>query len=639
MKSKVSTGLLLLGLGLATNILRAQPAKIWDLFGPPKVSQLSLSPDGRRVAFLSSEGGRTALSVVRLDTLQQDPLVTGDSQFTWLAWANNYTVLFGLDFGDLQTGGIFAASVRGGDVQVLMPTVAAQLNSSRPAGPASFLGPVPGNDREILIQYDLLTDGRKGPNVYRVDLVTGKRTIAVRNPGRVMEWTTDEKGEVRVGLRQDRTKYALLHRAPGSDSWKEILAYSEDQPGFIPIGFGPDPRWLYALEDADGSGNALVTVDSGTGQRNRVIFDPPAGDVIGMIRDPVSREIVGAWYRDDRIRAEYWQPDWARRQAQVDAALPGRVNLWVDGSRDGRRFLVESRGDRTAGEYHLYETDTGSLRPLFRVRPDLPPDRLSRMLSVSYSAADGLKIPAYLTLPSGGKTNRFPLVVMPHGGPWIRDEWGWDPVVQFLATRGYAVLQPNYRGSSGYGRSFLQAGDREWGRKMQDDLAAGVTWAVAEGHAHPERVAIFGASYGGYAALMGLIRTPDLYRCAISYVPVTDLRRWLRSKRDRHLLDRRFLALRVGDRSDDGPELREASPMSGVKQIQAPVLFAWGGQDDRIDPADGHRFVEALQREGKVHRALFKANEGHGFESHPNIEEFFGAVESFLAEHLRTDER
>ena len=553
---------------------------------------------------------------------------------------NYRTLLFGLALEGYETGGIFAIDADGSNTRIIMPTVVEQVTPDLNVRISSILDTLPDNDDEILIQGNLVFKHGDNPSVYRVDLKTAKRKTIVDNPGNVISWLTDWQGNVRLGIRVDRKQITLLHRWPDQRPWGELSTLNLARLDYVPLEFSPDGRSLYSLEDIDGLGAALVKVDLTNKARSEILFDPPEGEVLDTILDFQTHEVVGALYQDERLRARahYFNPEWARRQSQVDAALPNRDNRWIGGSRDGKRILLKSYSDRVDGEYYLYSPEDRKLTQLFSARPWLKPEDLGAMQPISYAAADGLRIPALLTLPPTGPTNHLPLVVLPHGGPWSRDVWTWDPDVQFLASRGYAVLQPNFRGSDGFGRKFLEAGYREWGGKMIDDLATGARWAIDQGYADPKRVAIFGASFGGYAAIMGLIRNPELYRCGIGYLPVTDLRSWLDSKHWSPL-QRRLMELSVGQRGDNYAQLKEASPLLQVDKIQAPLLFAWGGEDDRIAAEDGHKFVAALKRLGKPHRSIFKKDEGHGFIDQANIVELYTAVEDFLRQNLSAEQK
>ncbi|HTL17650.1 MAG TPA: S9 family peptidase, partial [Patescibacteria group bacterium] len=303
--------------------------------------------------------------------------------------------------------------------------------------------------------------------------------------------------------------------------------------------------------------------------------------------------------------------------------------------RDGTKAILGSSNDRTPGTFYLVDTTSGKIKKLSDVAEWIDPEEMCPMRPIEYQSRDGLKIHGYLTLPLGSSGKNLPMVVNPHGGPNLRNSWGFDPEVQFLANRGYAVLRVNFRGSTGYGKTFLKAGFKEWGLKQQDDITDGVKWAIEQGIADPKRIAIFGASYGGFAALTGLEKTPELYRCGISYAGVTDILRTIDPSAPTLTMVKMLLAERVGDPKKDRQQLKESSPLNHVDQIQVPVFLAYGALDPKVPIATARTLAKDLQKRGKLYAFMEKEDEGHGFVKEENRIEFWKKVDEFLKSNLK----
>jgi dipeptidyl aminopeptidase/acylaminoacyl peptidase len=307
----------------------------------------------------------------------------------------------------------------------------------------------------------------------------------------------------------------------------------------------------------------------------------------------------------------------------------------VSTTRDETKAIFLSTTDRNPGTYYLLDTAALRLKKLFDLAEWIHPQEMAPMKPMEYKARDGLTIHGYLTLPLGGSGKNLPLVVNPHGGPSARDVWEFDPGVQFLANRGYAVLQVNFRGSTGYGKSFLKAGFREWGLKQQDDITDGVKWVIDQGIADPKRVCIFGASYGGYAALIGLEQTPELYRCGISYAGVTDIIRTLKKSLPELKIAEAMAIEQIGDVKEDKAHLKDVSPLAHVDKIQVPVFLAHGEYDRRVPIETARDLARALKKQGKLYDFMVRDDEDHGFHQETNKIAFWTKVEAFLKSNLQ----
>jgi dipeptidyl aminopeptidase/acylaminoacyl peptidase len=449
----------------------------------------------------------------------------------------------------------------------------------------------------------------------------------------VQSWHTDHDGRLRLAVTTDGVNTSLLFRRQEADPWRTVATYNYKEYA-RPCLFTFDNRSLYVSSNVGRDRAAIFEYDLESGREGRLVFEHPEVDVGHVLHSKKRRLITGAAYETDRLRLEFFDEERSRLQRFVDERLPGHDNLFTSHSRDETRWVVHSCSDRTRGSYHLLDTRAMTLTRLFDISPWIDETKMAPMKPIRYEARDGLAIHGYLTLPGGGDSGKLPLVVNPHGGPWARDSWGFNPEVQFLASRGYAVLQINFRGSAGYGRRFLEAGFGQWGLAMQDDVSDGVAWAVDQGVADPERIAIYGGSYGGYAALSGLTSTPELYACGISNVGVSNLFTWIESIPPYWKPYLEMLYEMVGHPRRDAERLRETSPFFNAERIGVPLLVAQGANDPRVPQQESDQIVEALRGRGVPVEYMVKKDEGHGFQSEENKFDFYRTMERFLDRHL-----
>jgi dipeptidyl aminopeptidase/acylaminoacyl peptidase len=390
---------------------------------------------------------------------------------------------------------------------------------------------------------------------------------------------------------------------------------------------------LFASSNIGRDKAAIVRLDPATAKEDGVIFEHPEVDVGGLDWSHKRKVYTEAQFVTWKRERHFFDAETQAIFADLQSRLPGYEIDLQSNNRDEDVFAVAAWSDRTQGVRYLYERASGKLTKLAEITPWLDESALAEMKPISYAARDGHTIHGYLTLPCGGGTN-LSLVVNPHGGPWARDTWGYNPEVQFLANRGYAVLQVNFRGSVGYGRSFWEASFRQWGKTMQDDVSDGVKYVVEQGLADRKRIAIYGASYGGYATLAGLAFTPELYACGVDYVGVSNLFTFLKTIPPywKPMLDM-FYEM-VGNPEKDKELLAAASPVLHADRIRAPLLIAQGAQDPRVNIDESDQMVAALQKHGVPVEYIVKDNEGHGFHNEENRFEFYEAMEKFLDKYL-----
>jgi dipeptidyl aminopeptidase/acylaminoacyl peptidase len=487
------------------------------------------------------------------------------------------------------------------------------------------------NDDEMIVALN-----KRNPevfDVYRLDLNSRELTLIAENPGNVTSWITDHTGSIRLAIVTDGVNTSILHRPDDSAAFHNVITTNFKEQ-IQPLFFDFDNKLLFASSNIGRDKAAIVRLDPATAKEDGVIFQHPEVDVAGLGWSRRRKVYTEVQFITAKRERKFFDAETEAIFADLQARLPGYEIDLQSNNRDEDIFVVAAWSDRTQGVRYLYERASGALTELAEIAPWLDQNELAEMRPISYAARDGLVIHGYLTLPRGRGTN-LPLVVNPHGGPWARDVWGYNPEVQFLANRGYAVLQVNFRGSLGYGRMFWEASFRQWGKTMQDDITDGVKYVIQQGIADPKRVAIYGGSYGGYATLAGLAFTPELYACGVDYVGVSNLFTFLKTIPPywKPMLDM-FYEM-VGNPEKDKDLLAAASPVLHADRIRAPLLIAQGAQDPRVNVDESDQMVAALQKHGVPVEYIVKDNEGHGFHNEENRFEFYEAMERFLDKYLR----
>ena len=470
-------------------------------------------------------------------------------------------------------------------------------------------------------------------DVYRLDLVTGELVKEVENPGFV-GWVADAGLVIRCGIApQPDGGMVLMVRDGGGAEWQPLLTVAaEDALTSGPVAISADGRSLLAMSSVGVNTGALVRIDLASGAA-QVLAEDPDADVTGVRLHPDTREPQIVTFLKDR--SEYLALDASVEAdlAAIRALHPGDPDIGDGDDGDGI-WLVGFTNDTGPVPYFAYDRQRRAGRLLFEHQPELSRYQLAPMEPFSFTARDGLIIHGYATFPPEAGRSGLPMVLNVHGGPWARDAWGFDSEAQWLANRGYLCLQVNFRGSTGYGKAFVNAGDREWGGKMQDDLLDAVAHAVGEGWADPARVAIYGGSYGGYAALAGAAFTPDAFCCAVDIVGPSNLKTLIETIPPYWAPMIALFHTRVGNPEQDAEFLWSRSPLSRAASIRTPLLIAQGANDPRVKQAESEQIVAALREAGIDHEYMLFPDEGHGFAKPENRLRFYAAAERFLARHL-----
>lgn len=629
-------------------------------FESPPFSDAKLSPSGRYLALRTGGNGRRdGLTVMDLNTGKLQVVAQyGDADVNQFIWLNDQRLVYDLDDhqtaeGDISYGpGLYAVNRDGGSERQL---VHREGSSSRQVQRSTSSRTLPYNTYLLNQQH-----ARDGNAVYalranwdqdtgllddfdllRIDTLSGQADLVPR-PAPAKAWLLDAQGAPRLVRSLKDGQTTIHYLAPGSSNWRVLAsfdAYTKPADSFEPVAFSPNGKLLVRAR-AGGDKLGLRQLDLATGELEReALVALPAFDFSGR---PVYSDgkLLGYEVLSDGRTMAWLDEDMKAVQKHIDTLLPGLINLvtpplWPQSPW----LLVRSYSDQQPLIYLVYNRETKALRTIGATRPAIHASDMGQLDLVWLKARDGLPLPAWLTLPKGQKKN-LPLVVLAHGGPWVRGgELKWDQEVQFLASRGYAVLEPEFRGSLGYGDKHFRAGIKQWGLAMQDDVADAARWAIAQGIADPKRICIAGASYGGYAAMMGLLKDPELFKCGVNWAGVTDIALMYEDKlfypsdlpadwRERGM------PMLVGDRKQDAAQLAATSPLQQAARIRQPLLMAYGSSDMRVPLTHGRRFYAAVKEHNPQAELVEYTSEGHGWFVPKTKIDFWMRVEKFLARHI-----
>ena len=615
---------------LVSSITFAQPAKqipMRDFFKNPEKAYFQISPGGNYISFTQPYEQRMNIFVQARGSNEAKRITSiTDRDLSEYFWKGNDRLLYLKDFGGDENFHLFAVDREGKDTKDLTP-----FDSVR----VMLIDDLKDHDTDVIIGMN--KRNREIFDAYRLNTATGELTLVAENPGNITGWVTDHNGRIRVAITTDGVNTSLLYRENEKDSFKVILT-TNFKESFSPLFFTFDNKNLYAASNLGRDKVAIVKFDLASAREIELIYENPEVDVDGMTYSRLRKVPTVISYTTWKTERKFLDKETEELYKKLQKQLPGYEVFITFNNKNEDVFTVRTISDRTLGSYYLYDKSTDKLTKLADRNPWLNENDLAEMKPISYKSRDGLTIQGYLTLPKGKGQKNLPVVVNPHGGPWARDVWGFNPEVQFLANRGYAVLQMNFRGSTGYGKKFWETSFKQWGKTMQDDISDGAKWLIDQGIADPKRIAIYGGSYGGYATLAGLAFTPDLYACGVDYVGVSNMFTFMKSIPPywKPYLD--MFHEMVGDPSKDSLLFVSVSPVFHVDKIKAPLLVAQGAKDPRVNLNESNQIVEALKKRGIDVPYLVKDNEGHGFANEENRFDFYDAMEKFLARHLLNQE-
>lgn len=620
------------------------PAALEHFARLPEHADVALSPGGRYAAAKVYSGGQYILAIYDLDNLGKAPPVLlnpDDMEVNWLRWKSEDRLLVSLWFASRRWGTatvetrLFALDPDGRNRKLLVKPKRDDIPVQIADQVVSFL---PGDPDHIVMAFN--PDDPRLPRLYKVNVRTARQKRLESGDSDIFWWSVDQAGEARVGQGIDdrQLRSRVLLRPPGSKDWRPFLEGPVDEvPDFDPILFDQDdPDLAYVLSGHAGDTTGIYRFRLSTGKFIDTVFHHPEVDVASWRLDPSGTRLESIGYVLDEGRVHWLNPEIGAIVEDIRLRVSARHVGLVSASLGHRRMILYAESPDLPPRYYLYEPATDKLRYFAFAYPGLKDRPMGAMRSTRYRARDGLEIPAYVTLPPGIHSatppKPLPAVIFPHGGPVARDMAAFDPLVQYMASQGYAVLQMNFRGSWGYGSEFKQSGFRQWGKAMQDDITDGTRWMIEEGIADPERTCIVGWSYGGYAALMGAVREPALYRCAVSIAGVSDLQALL--NQGRGFLFNRTMRRHIGEGWKDREDLARNSPVNRAAEIKAPVLLVHGTKDRQVLASHSAAMARALDREKKTHEYLVLEDADHAVLRMEERLKLFDTLGRFLARHL-----
>ena len=640
----------------ASVLAQPRPPAVADFFQNPALSQAVLAPSGRSVAFLvGAKNSRDRLAVLDLDSMKVQAVASySDADVTGVHWVNDQRLVYSLADRRLAQAdqrfapGLFAVNADGSALRQLVQRERVFVQDgigTRQLPWSTFLLRQRGaqrGDEVLVVQPEAYSD--KGFDFFkllRLNTVNG-RAEAVETPPNAFDWLIDHQGEVRA-VQTARDDRSAIHWRGTGDKWRVLREFDRYTGGNLSLRFVAADGRVYATARGVGAGASdttqVSTYDPATDQLGATpVMATPQFDLQPEFIASDDK-LLGLRVTVDAEVTQWLDEGMKAHQAEVDRLLPATANMLTPPRRGNSPWmLVRAFSDVQPALYFVYHAQTKKLTRLGGEQPGIQPAQMSPMDLVRYQARDGLEIPAYLTLPSSSQNKKnLPLIVYVHGGPWVRGaSWQWQAPVQFLASRGYAVLQPEFRGSTGFGQKHFRAGFKQWGLAMQDDLADGARWAVAQGMADPKRICIMGASYGGYATLMGLAKDGDVFRCGVQWVGVSDIlllfdAGWSDISDE---FKRWGMPQLIGDRQKDAARLEATSPVKLAARIKNPLLMGYGGADRRVPIEHGRRMFDAVKGHNPGAEFVVYDKEGHGWALPATEADWWGRVESFLARHL-----
>ena len=610
-------------------VTKAKKIALEDFFKNPEKTSYQISPDGSYYSYMAPYEKRMNVfirkrgqdSVIQL-TKETDRNIAG------YFWPNNEQILYLKDNGGDENYKIYLVNINGGE-----PKCLTDFNGVR----SMIIDDLPDKPDEVIISMN-----KRNPQVfdpYRLNLKTGSLELLAENPGNIQGWLFDHKGKLRAATAiVDGINTSLLYRETEKDPWKTILT-TNFKESFSPQFFTFDNKNLIGSSNIGRDKSAIVKFNLETGKEDSVLYENPDYDVNGVSYSQKRKVLTSASYTSWKRERHFFDKEAEAIYKFLEDTLKGYEIAITGENKDETIFIVRTYSDKSLGAYYIYDKNAATIEKITDVSPWLDENEMANQLPIEYKSRDGLTIHGYLTLPKGltiETAENLPVVINPHGGPWARDSWGFNPELQFLANRGFAVLQMNFRGSTGYGRKFWEMSFKKWGQEMQNDVTDGTKWLIEKGIANPNKIAVYGGSYGGYATLQALVREPDLYAAGVDYVGVSNLFTFMNTIPPywKPMLDMMYEMVGNPKNPEDSIMMRENSPVYNVDKIKAPLFIAQGKNDPRVNKDESDQMVKAMKERGLEVEYMVKDNEGHGFRNEENRFDFYRAMEAFLEKHL-----
>jgi dipeptidyl aminopeptidase/acylaminoacyl peptidase len=593
-----------------------------NFFKNPEKTAFLISPDGKYISYLKSVNNRLNIFVESIDGKNITQL-TADKvrNIAYYFWASNNEILYLKNYEADEDQVLQAVQRDGKNTRNLISYKNTRINLITSDGVTN---------NEILVALN--TRDSTVFDAYRLNIKTGALVLLVKNPGNITHWFADHAGKLRMAVASDGVDETLLYRYSEKRKFRAVVK-NNFKTTVAPLGFSKDSR-IYALSNRNRDKMALIEFNCRTGREYRVIYSNPLVDVSDAVISKSTHKLEYAGYDTWKKQRYYLDATVKNMYQQIEKQLPNTEIRITDSDLSGNKMIIKTFTDRNPGTYYLYTKADNKLLKLGDVNSSLKEKQLCEMKPITFKSRDGMVINGYLTLPKGGIVSKLPFVVIPHGGPSARNSWGYNAEVQFLANRGYGILQLNYRGSTGYGKAFWIAGFKEWGGKIQEDITDGTKWLIKSKIADPKRIAIYGGSFGGFSALHGLCFNPDLYVCGASYSGVINLFSYLKGIPPYYRPYQKMYYEMVGNPETDGDYFRRSSPVFHTDKIKVPVLIAQGSKDPRVNVNETNQFVKELKKRQIEVTYILKEDESHFFRKPENKIEFYKELETFLSKNL-----
>ena len=607
----------------ANEMVIAKQIPLENFFKNPEKSSYQISPDGSFYSFMAPYKNRMNIFIQKIGDSSATQLTFEEARdIAGYFWPNNEQIVFLKDEAGDENFHLFGVNIDG----------------SNPIGFTDFEGVRAQIIDDLPDQKDFVVIGLNKRNKqvfdpYRLNLKTGEISMLAENPGNIQGWMFDHDGKLRIATAiVDGVNQSILYRESEEDEFKTIIT-TNFKEGFNPQFFTFDNKNIIGSSNLGRDKYAIVEFDPITAKEVKVLYANDDYDVNGVGYSRKRKVITAAYFESWKSERHYFDSLSKSTFEKIQKQLPG-YEIGITGlNKDENIIILRTYSDKSLGAYYIYNLEDDKMKKIVDVSPWIDENEMSNQLPIAYQSRDGFKINGYLTLPKGydmESAENLPVVINPHGGPWARDSWGFNPEIQFLANRGYAVLQMNFRGSTGYGRKFFEASFKKWGREMQDDITDGTQWLIDQGIADSTRIAIYGGSYGGYATLMGLVKEPKMYAAGVDYVGVSNMFTFMKTIPPYWEPMLEMMYEMVGDVEKDSAMLREVSPVFHVDKIKAPLFIAQGANDPRVNVDESDQMVKAMKEKGIDVEYLVKKDEGHGFRNEENRFEFYRAMEKFL---------
>ncbi len=596
-----------------------------DFFKNPEKTAFNISPDGKYFSYLAPYESRLNIFIQKIGSTTATRITSvTERDIAGYFWANNKRILFINDNGGDENYALYGVDINGKNEKCLtcFENVRTQLID------------------ELEEQPDFVIVGlnKRNPMIfdpYRLNINTGEMEVLAENPGNIQGWMTDHDGRLRIAVAiVDGVNTQLQYRDTEDEDFRPILT-TDFRESMSPLFFTFDNKRLYAVSNLGRDKTAAVIFDPNTAKETDLLFEHDEFDIGSISYSKKRKQITSASYTSWKRERHFFDKSSQQLFERFEKELPGYEIAISAVDKAEEKYIVRTYSDRSLGAYYFYDKKKDRLSKLHDVSPWIEEENMASTHPIQYRSRDGLIINGYLTLPEGVEPKNLPVIINPHGGPWARDSWGFNSEIQFLANRGYAVMQMNFRGSTGYGRAFMEASFKQWGLNMQNDITDGVYWLIEQGIADPNRIAIYGGSYGGYATLQGLVVTPTLYAAGVDYVGVSNLFTFMQTIPPywKPMLDMMYEM--VGNPEELKAQFEATSPALNAHRIMAPLFVAQGAKDPRVNIAESDQIVEALRSRGVEVEYMVKENEGHGFHNEENRFDFYRAMEKFLENHLK----